>query len=612
MKLGAEQRHYFATYFAPGTPNGYYIFNPLTTEQNVYGFTSHQGNSIASLLVGWGNPYPWSGLDIEARTATKSQEQAFYVQDDWRVTQRLTLNLGLRYEWQTPFTERFDRIQIWDPDADTGIDLPGLGRLKGAARFAKPGDRTLAPDRNNLAPRLGFAYRITDKIVLRGGAGIYYGITTLQGDWQASQPFRKTVIWRASKDGGITRFATLANPFPEGGFTPQERKYGDLALWGFGPTTALLGGPARNPEIYQWNFGVQHQLTDTLLLEVAYSGSRSTHLGYDSTGSLNLLSQKVRDQYRTTLSDELPNPFLPLFQGPDAIFNEPDSELNEPTIPRYNLLLPYPQFPQGVSVTNAPRRSSSEYNMLLFRFEKRLSHGLNFLGHYTYSKFYSDSGANISWLGNSPYFQDIENLRAEWSVDGADTPHRFVFGWSYELPVGRGKALGKSMNRRLDFILGGWQTNGYLTFQQGNPIHILMYASRFSGGNQRPNLNGNPRSQFSVKEVVDFRGKYFNESAFSDPGDERAGNAPRYLDNLREPGIGNLDFSIFKYFNFTEKKMLEVRAEFFNFTNTPRFGIGSSFYNRYDDIRFGSDSFGTIGAQRNNARLVQMGIRFIF
>lgn len=151
--------------------------------------------------------------------------------------------------------------------------------------------------------------------------------------------------------------------------------------------------------------------------------------------------------------------------APGSRFFEPDSGYSCPTISRGSLLRPYPQF-GGINAKNWPRRGSSEYNSLLLRFEKRYSHGLNFVGHYTVSKYHSDTGSYIGWLGNSVDVQDPYDLSKEWSVDGADTPHRFVFGYSYELPVGRGRALGNNMNRILDKIVRGWQLNGVVNLQK--------------------------------------------------------------------------------------------------------------------------------------------------
>ena len=291
-KFGYEQRLFFGNYFAPGAPNGTYMFDSngrSATEQNLFGFNPQQGHPVASLLLGWGDPDSWGELNVQPATATRSSDTTFYFQDDWRVTSKLTLNLGLRYDWQTPYTERYDRLQIADLNFDTGIDVPGLGRMRGAALPANAERRRIDRDLNNFAPRFGFAYRLGNKSVVRGGAGVYYGLSQLQGEWLGSTAFLKNAIWTTTFDSGLTRFGTLSDPYPTRSFQPQERKYGDLAGWGFSNNSVQFA-PARNPEIYQWNIGFQHQLTDTLLVEVAYNGNRSTHQPScgNSTGQYSL------------------------------------------------------------------------------------------------------------------------------------------------------------------------------------------------------------------------------------------------------------------------------------------------------------------------------------
>jgi hypothetical protein len=178
-----------------------------------------------------------------------------------------------------------------------------------------------------------------------------------------------------------------------------------------------------------------------------------------------------------------------------------------------------------------------------------------------------------------------------------------AFAVTYELPFGKGRPLGKNMGRALDAIVGGWKTNAFVTLQSGTPLGIHMADNRLADGNQRPNVSGNPKGA-SIRDTVDGRGIYFNEAAFSDPGDQAVGNASRYFSNLRGDGIKNIDFSLFKDFKFTESMYVQFRAEFFNFFNTPRFGDpGTS---------FGSSDFGLITYQSNRPRSGQMGLRFVW
>jgi hypothetical protein len=350
--------------------------------------------------------------------------------------------------------------------------------------------------------------------------------------------------------------------------------------------------------------GIQRQLSNDVLLEFSYSGSKSTHLPVSGTQNRNLISRGLREQYGTTgLSQLVANPFQPLFAGPGATFQEPSSIYNNATVPRINLVRPYPQF-VGSFGGDLDLVGSAWYNSLRVRFEKRFSHGFNVVGNYTYSKLMDNSSAGTnSWVGNSAAIQDLHNLRDEWSEGGSDAPHRFVFGWSYELPVGRGKAVGSQMNKALDAVIGGWQINGFTTFQSGTPLNVTYAFSRLADGNQRPNLNGDPLGA-DIQTVVDRAGNRFNVAAFSAPEDQQPGNSPRFNDGLRGGGVANLDFSLFKNFAIREGMKLQLRGEFFNVTNTPRFGAPNTV--------FGSAAFGTITSQKNNPRQAQVGARFLF
>jgi hypothetical protein len=179
-----------------------------------------------------------------------------------------------------------------------------------------------------------------------------------------------------------------------------------------------------------------------------------------------------------------------------------------------------------------------------------------------------------------------------------------VFSAGYELPVGRGKRFGKNMNRWVNGVVGGWQLNGILAWQSGQPLNVQLANPRLADGGQRPNVAGDPRSSFSIKQVVNGKGLFANASAFSDPGDQVPGNAPRYDSRLRGDGINNLDASIFKNFKVRESMNVQFRGEFINFTNTPRFNN--------PNVVVGSPSFGTIFGQYNTPRRIQLGLRFTY
>ncbi len=608
LKFGGEQRQFFNNFWQPCDPNGAFFFGRGETMQDPFNPNDSQGNSAASLLLGWYND---ATMGTTPPTANKSKDTGFFVQNDWKATRRLTLNFGLRYEWSSPYTERFDRLAWSDYFGDSGTDVPGLGRIHGVNRYATADQRTVKSDRNNFAPRLGFAFRVDQHTVLRGGAGVYYAFNPATNFQYVSPAFSRPINFIPSKDGGITQYATLSDPLPNGLGPEPGPKYGLLDRWGFSNSNNL-SDTFRNGEIYQWNIGIQRELPGSMLVELNYSGNRTTHLSDagNAARNLNFLSRENREKWGSQgLSELVPNPFQSFFQGPNAVFNEPTSLYNDDMVSRILLLRPFPQFTG--SFYGLPRFDANvDYHSMQVRFEKRYSYGLNFTGSYTFSKLIdtASEGSN-AWIGDiwAATLQDPTNRRAERSVGSSDTPHRLAFAVSYDLPFGRGKQFGNNMNRVANGIVGGWKINSFVTLQSGNPTGVHMAFARLANGAQRPNISGDPTGS-DIRSVVDNPGdpsiRFFKESVFSDPGDQIAGSSPRYFSNLRTDGIHNMDTSIFKNFTFREGMYLELRAEFFNFTNTPRFGRPGN--------EFGSDDFGKINYQINSPRGGQMGIRFVF
>lgn len=643
VKFGGEQRPFFNNFYQPDYPTGIFNFGKIITAQNPFGGNpTEQGTGLAGMLLG----FPDSGqLNIKYPVENKATQTAFYVQDDWKVSTRLTINLGLRYEWSVPYSERYNRIEFSDFNGDSGItvdlssgqpDLQALGlgptRLKGTTIFPSSNNRHIPIDSNNWGPRLGFAYQLGTNTVARGGFGVFFGLSSATNFQYSGTAFRKDAIMHFSLDGGLTQYATLDNPFPtlppNTVPQPQGKSYGKLAEWGFANQNDLGRTADHNSEVYQWNLGLQHLFPLGVVISADYSANRSTHLPWGgATRNRDVLPAGIRQQLvnslnpthdpaNTAVSDLLAslvtNPFQSMFSGPGAIFNEPDSQYNNATIPLGNLLSPYAQF-DGNFEGSPLLGASSWYNALLVRFQKRPSHGLSFEGNYTWSKAtdYSSFGANYwiyflgSGLGNP---QDLNNLKAEHSLGANDTPQRFVLATVYDLPFGRKRWLGSSMNRVLDGFVGGWALNAYLTFQSGPPIPFAEANFRLAGGTQRPNINcPHPLSGLSLHDVAfspDPTANFFNQSCFSDPGDQIPGNAPRFSGNARGQGIKNLDLGLFKDFAIKEGKKLQLRGEFFNFTNSVRF---STPYSAFQD-----PAFGLVTTQQNSPRRVQVAVRFEF
>jgi hypothetical protein len=480
-------------------------------------------------------------------------------------------------------------------------------------------------DRQNFGPRLGFAYQVAKDTVLRGGAGTFYGLSSATNFQYPGTAFQESASFHISLDGGVTLAPAWAlnNVFPTlpPNTLPQAQgtKYGPLAEWGLGNGNDLATSSDHNPEIYQWNLGLQHLLPAGIVISADYSANRSTHLPWGgATRNRDTLPTAARNLCDSTCQSSLvPNPFQAMFTGPNAVFNQPDSIYNNPTIPLGNLLRRFPQFDgdfEGLPLLAA----SSWYNGLLVRFQKRPSHGLSFEGNYTWSKAtdYSSYGANSfiffsgSGLGNP---QDINNLKAEHSIGANDTPQRFVLAAVYDLPFGHERWMGGGMNRVLDAIVGGWSLNGLLTLQSGQPVPFALAGSSIADGQQRPNITcSNLGTGLSLHDVAfsnDPNASYYNGNCFSIPNDQVPGNAPRFSANARGEGIKNIDMGIFKDFVVREGMKLELRAEFFNITNTVRFRTPDSFLG---DTSFGKVTRQVSSSQAGGPRTGQLAIRFEF
>lgn len=631
-KFGGEQRFFYNNFSQPQNPTGLFHFaSGITASQvNPNVPNPYEGNSFASLLLGYGDPGS-SGLTVAHSVANKSKDTAFYFQDDWKLSAKFTLNLGLRYEWSTPYNERNNQIQFSNFSGDSGIvvpiNVPGLvnttGKLPGSTIFAGGDHRNMGVDRNNWAPRLGFAYQMTPTTVVRGGAGIYYGLNVATNFQFTGTAFGAANPILFTKDNFQTQHATLANPFPDGFAFPQGTKYGADALWGFANNNSLNTGEARNAEIYQWNLGVQHLFPGQIVIGVDYSASRATHLPYSSSSGAanrNFLPSSIRNEIingnlavcnglgpSDCLAQQYPNPFQPLFNGPNAIFNEPTSIYNDPTIPFINLLRPYPQF-DGPFSGIALLQASSIYHSLQVRFQKRPSHYVSFEGNYTFSKSIDDSSAGANSFITSSLSagnpQTLDNLQAERSISANDATHRMTLATIVDVPVGRGRWIGRDMNPILNAVIGGWSASTILTFQTGTPLSLIS-GGNLADGTQRPNVTCSQISSgVSYHQAAATGASVFNINCFKSPGDQVTGNAPRYFSNLRSDGVHNVDLSLSKEFRIREGMKLQIRAESFNFMNTPRFAI--------PDTTLTDNTFGQVTSTLGSPRHLQFGARFEF
>ncbi len=541
---------------------------------------SASGNSIASILLGVGTS---GSTGVTVVPFNSKHYYGIHFQDDWKVTRKLTLNLGIRWEYQTAPTERFNQQNYFDFNATNPISSALGSTVKGTVVYNGTGGvgRGLYdPTKKDFAPRLGLAYQATDKLVVRAGFGLYYVPSFLGGG--ADQGYGQSTPWVTTTSNGYTPLNNLDNPFPNGALPQTGNSTGALTNVGYGTSGSQYNRP--DPYMEQWMAGVQYALTKNDLIDVSYVGSHGVKL---AQGSMNFDQLPTADlSLGNKLLQQVTNPYYGKISGSGC-------GLSSPTVAYGQLLLPYPEF-CGISVAQ-PLGSFSHYNALEMTFTHRWSSGLSLLASYTYSRFIDNTVGTTSWLGQSP-IRDNYNLAAEKSLDAADTPNSLVVTYIYELPIGKGKKVGTNLNPVANAIVGGWQISGVATFKSGFPISITTGDNNTNsfGGSQRPNLSGDPTvGSPSIQ-------KWFNTAAFTQPSPFTFGNAPRYMGNVRAPGMEQFDIGLQKWFKFTDVLKLQFRVEMFNAFNRVNFYA--------PDGNLTDSSFGVISGTMP-PRDIQMGLK---
>ncbi len=588
--------------------------NSSTTLRNAF------GRDIAAFLVGiatTGSGSTASQIDNSINYSVQSVYHGFWAGDDWRVTPKLTLNLGLRYEWEGALTERFNRIQ-------RGFDLATASPIEAAARAAyttaynaNPTNFLLTPDqfhvlggytfadssnrsawdtdKRNLQPRVGFSYAPNQKTVLHGGFGIF--MAPHQIEIQASPlqtGFAGTTPFVASNDNGKTFVATLTNPFPNGATPSPGASLGLLSSTGIdvGSSTApVFPVNRKNAKFARMIFGIQRELPGHFVAEVNYV----VGWGYDLPVARNLdfvprsflgTDPTTDTAANTLLTATIPNPFKSLLPGVSP-FN------TATTITRGQSLLPFPQF---TNLWIEQYNGSNSYKALQLQLTQRFSKGFTLTATYTRSRLRE----KLDYL--NPTDRDLEDR-----ISSDDRPNRFTVSTVYELPVGRGKLLGNHMNRLVDAAIGGWQVNGTYEWQSGEPFLLSPTQVWYFAGDitQVKSHTGENNGQ-GQKYGIDI-------PAFATTGILRLNNfntglrnVPTTLDNLRNQPFLNVNLSVSKNFNLGEKRKLQFRAEALNAFNHPYFGNGIGL----DPNNAGT--FGLVTTQRNNPRDIQLGVKFVF
>ena len=529
--------------------NGTFTFNGNFTRQSS---NNTLGNSFADFLLGIPFNSQLSGV---AQGNQRRRIHGGYIQDDFKVSNRLTLNLGLRWEYVGAWFEKYNRYSNYDIDAN---------RARPELRLAKDGGiaerSTLRPDFNNFAPRLGLAYRLNGKTVIRSGYGIYYGGVDHIGDryLHASAPF---FYQSGFNTDSITPTIVLKDGFPAGATTSGVTNL----------QTISQDRTNRTPYSQQWNLTVQRELGKDLALEVGYAGTKGSRLlqRFDSNA---------------------PAP------GPGNInARRPVTTL---AVPGLGYVIP--------SLADTFRRefsANSNYNAVQIKVEKRMSGGLSLLASYVFSKTISDARGGADAGGTAPgMVQDFRNLRAEKSLADEHFPHRFVMSSNYDLPWGRGRAFGNGMPKWADVLVGQWAVGGILTFNSGRMVNIAVQGDPANVGPAaaaRPNVVPGQKPNLDTSERT--LARWFNTDAFVRQPAFTFGNAGRNL--VTASGLSNLDVAMYKIFRVDEKRYFQLRGEFFNSTNTPFFGAPGG--------TLGLAGFGIVNGAADG-RIVQVAAKFYF
>jgi uncharacterized protein (DUF2237 family) len=569
--IGVDGRLHRINFFNVANSAGTYSFASAQTQGPV-ATNATGGNAFASFLLGFGTS---GNIPIGSGVALQNFYGAIYLQDDFHLAANLVINLGIRYDGESPYTDRNNELNYFDPTIASPATNASFPNLKGGLAFAATGDtpRTVyTRQHNNVVPRVGFAYSPDSLTSVRGGFGISYAPLEVANNAVGFSPslgFASSTSWNTSLDGGFTPNNLLRNPFPQGLVQPTGASLGagtqlgqTLTVWNHNPPT---------PYSMQWNFDVQRQFPHSVLFDLGYAASRGVHL--TSTFDLNTLDPRYLS-LGTGLTTQVPNPFRPYVSI---------GALSNATVTRRQLLLPFPQF-LSVQEVNNPFGSST-YHSLQAKLVKRMSGGVSVLASYTWSKLISNVNAQNAPIGptDNTNVQNFYDLRAERAVSELDQPQNLVVNGVFDLPFGRSKRFLRDADTWTNTFIGGWRLTGILALQSGFPLTL---SAAGTGAGNRPNLVPGVNPKITTKrtnqQIVQ---AYFNPAAFVTPAPYTFGTVGRTFADVRGPGIANLDASVQKDTSF-EGLRTELRLEMFNVTNTPHFAM--------PDMARQNATFGTI------------------
>ena len=622
LRAGYDWRQYRELGTNPAAQAGEYVF------RNANAFTRQQDNStgvfgqdLATFMLG----LPTAGtIDINASRLNITPYHGLFVQDDWKVSDRLTVNLGLRYEYEGATRDSENRnVRGFDPAAAISIEpavkaayaaspipqiAPSAFSVRGGLQFASDANPGFwNADRNNVQPRVGLAYKLNDATVVRAGLGVYTVPFIISGNFQPG--FSQTTTIVPSNDLGLTFNATLANPFPSGVVAPAGASRGADTFLGQdlnnASGTRFVPLDFKNAQNARYLISVQRELPNQWLIEGGYTGSRGWDLttgGGTGAGEIELnaivpqylSTSHVRDQANIDfLAALVPNPFRGLLPG---------TAFNAATVARSQLLRPFPQFG---NVRSFDDNGTSRYNSAQFKVEKRFTKGYTVLAAYTWSRFREQ----VFQL--NPYDATYEDRPS-----ASDVPHRVTISGIWELPFGHGRPFAANANRLTDAFIGGWSIQAIGQLQSGQPIDLNARNVYFNGdpASLKTNYSGDTNNP-----VFDISGFYFHDAAVQtngvdDPVKQRAdtrirlANNVRYFpsktDGLRSPALNLWDISIIKQVRMNDRVRAQFHVELLNAFNRAVYANPNTDPTNAD--------FGKVTSQTNLPRDIQLAMKLVF
>ena len=620
LKFGAEYTLDRFNYAQTNTSSGLWTFSGAQTSNSSIAANqiSSAGLDIASYFMG----FPGSGGSwFSDLTASQIKYPAVFVVDDWRATSKLTFHLGARWENVGPFTERHDRISLFDRNANNdALAAAGFPGVKGNVELVNTPEHKsrygIDPYNMEFSPHVGISYRIAPNTVINTGYGLFwlpnYLTTNGNSGWDGSSNFTTPYVYSTN---GWTPTNSISTPYPLA--TPGD------------PTSAYIVHPAGHnltqyqtntlgngitedipnaPWSYttQWNFGVQQQLGKSTAIDLSYAGTTGIHLPIGNGG---FQIDPLPDSYLVTdgingvpgvnaLTDQVPNPYYSAIPFSNS--------LHTPTISRGQSLVPYPEY---AGVGGVLPIGQSNYQALELKVTRRFAEGASINVAYTFAKLESDTDTISSWLETVTGNGDVNNMKGEKSLSSNDAPQRLVVAYVYDIPIGRGKALLPNIPRAADEVIGGWGLQGLTTLMKGFPLGIserINAIGTTNNGASRPDVVPGCKKTIGGSAVKKLN-EWYNTSCFTESPPYVWGNESRNDPTLEAPGVANWDLSIVKKFPISGdgKVNVQFRSEFYNLFNRVQFG--------YPNTQFDATSGAAqVTSQYNLPRVLQFALRISY